>query len=446
MTDQKNPRPAFLARPALRGLAVALVLLQTLPPALAQTRQRNGDYIVAIVNQELVTAGEVDGRVQRVLAEVARSGARPPAEAQLRKEVLDVLIDERVIIGYARESGVRVEEPEIDRAVQSVAAQNQLTPEQLRERLAAEGTDFARFRTSLRDQMMIERVREREVYGRIRVSDEDVEKYLQAQRQALAADANINLAQILVTVPEGADDATVAARKARIDAALARVKAGEDFAAVAREVSEDGNRDKGGEIGPRAPSRLPDLFVEATRGLAQGELTPQPVRSGAGFHVLKVLQKADPNGATVTQTRARHILLRASAQAKAEVSARRLAEFKRQIDSGTKTFEELARQFSEDGSAPSGGELGWSGPGTMVPEFEDAMNKLPIGGVSPPVVSRFGVHLIQVLERRQVAQDLKQAREQARGVLREQRFEGAYNDWAKDLRNKAYLELREPPQ
>lgn len=431
-------------RPLWRGLAAALALVAAVSAG-AQGRVRNGDYIVAIVNQELVTAGEIDRRVQRAQEEATRAGTRLPPDDDLRQQVLDALIEERVIISYARDSGMRIDEPEVDRAVQGVAAQNQITLEQLRARLRADGIDYPRFRANLRDQMMIERVREREVTQRIKIPDADIDRYVEQQLAANKGEAELNLAQILITVPEGANEATVAARKAVIDAALARVRGGEDFATVARAVSEDGNKERGGEIGLRPVSRLPDLFVEATKGLAAGALTP-PVRSGAGFHVLKVIERQDGAGVRVTQTRVRHILLRPSAQLSAEVAARRLTEFRRQIESGARSFEDLARQQSEDGSASAGGELGWSSPGTMVPEFEEAMNKLPLGGLSPPVMSRFGMHLIQVLERRQVAVDMKQVREQARNVLREQKFEEAYNEWAKDLRSKAYVEMREPPQ
>jgi peptidyl-prolyl cis-trans isomerase SurA len=255
----------------------------------------------------------------------------------------------------------------------------------------------------------------------------------------------LNLAQILVTVPEGADEATVAGRRARAESALARVRRGEPFEVVARELSEDGNRERGGEIGLRVASRLPDVFVEAVRGLASGEVRPELLRSGAGFHVLKVVERRDAGTFRVTQTRARHILLRPSAQLSAEVAARRLSEYRRQIETGARSFEDIARQFSEDGSAPQGGDLGWFNPGTMVPEFEEASNRLPLGGLSQPVLSRFGVHLIQVLERREVAVDPKQLREQARAALREQKFENAYLDWARDLRARAYVEMREPP-
>jgi peptidyl-prolyl cis-trans isomerase SurA len=439
-------------RPAARAWCIGLAGLGTLlvgslaavADAQAQ-RLRNGDYIAVVVNQELVTAGEVDRRVERAQADAAR-GTRLPPEPELRRLALDALIDERVMISNARESGMRVDDGEVDRAIQSIAAQNQITLPVLRQRLAAEGTDYQRFRANIREQIMIERLREREVYQRIKVSDEEIDKFLEDQRAAANADAETNLAQILITVPEDADPATVAARRAVAELALARVKNGENFEAVAREVSEDGNRAQGGVIGPRPASRLPDAFVEATKALKPGEVTAQPLRTGAGFHVLKVLSRKEVTLGMVQQTRARHVLLRTSPQLTAEVAARRLAEYRRQIEAGTKSFEAIAREFSEDGSAAGGGDLGWASPGMMVPEFEQAMNALPINGLSDPVVSRFGVHLIQVLERREQAVELKQLREQARNVLREQRFDQAYADWTKELRSRAYVEYREPPQ
>ncbi|MFM8769859.1 MAG: peptidylprolyl isomerase [Rubrivivax sp.] len=406
---------------------------------------RSGDYIVAIVNQELVTAVEVSRRLARAKEDAQRTGARLPPDEELRRQVVESLIEERVILTHARETGGRVDDGELDRAVQAVAAQNQLNVAQLRERLAAEGIDLARFRANLRDQLLVERTREREVYQRIRLTDSDVEDYLERQRLAAAAEAPVNLAQILVSVPEGASETVAAERRRLAEAALARVRAGEPFEAVARQVSEDAQRERGGEIGARPASRLPDLFVEATRSLKAGEVTPVPVRSGAGFHVLKVLSRADASLSQVTQTRSRHILLRVSNRLTAEAAQARLVDYRRLIEAGTRSFEDMAREFSEDGSAAQGGDLGWAGPGTMVPEFEEAMNALPLGGLSLPVVSRFGVHLIQALERRNVAIDPRQLREQARNALREQRFEDAYVEWARDLRGRAYVEMREPP-
>ncbi|MBI5271194.1 MAG: peptidylprolyl isomerase [Burkholderiales bacterium] len=438
----------LLLRAAAAALGLALAAVSPLAGAQPAGRvsAQPADYIVAVVNNELVTQVEVAQRVARVRADAQRSGARLPPDDQLRRQVLDALIEERVIVTYARDSGMRVDEPELDRAVANVAAMNKLTVERLQQRLRAEGVDYARFRANLRDQILAERVREREVVSRIRVTDAEVDAAL-AQRQAkLGASSELNIAQILVTVPEGASADVVAERRERAQAVIQRLRAGEPFERVAREVSEDANREKGGEIGPKPADRLPDLFVEAVAPLAVGGFSAEPLRSGAGWHVLKLLSRSQTSLATITQTRARHILLRPSATVSAEAAGRRLAELREQVVSGQRRFEDLARQFSEDGSAASGGDLGWASPGNFVPEFEEAMGRLPLGGVSAPIVSRFGVHLIQVVERREVPVDPKELREQVRNTLREQKFDPAYADWVAELRARAYIEMREPPQ
>jgi peptidyl-prolyl cis-trans isomerase SurA len=418
-------------------------------PALAQERAagvRTGDYIVAVVNQELVTAGELQLRLSRVREEAARAQQDLPPESELRRQLLDLLIEERVQVTHARETGQRIDDAELDRAVTNVAVQNQLTLEQLREKLRRDGTDFARFRNNVRDQLLTERVREREVAARIRISDEEVDAFLDKRREAASAAVQYNIAQILVAVPEGADAAVVAQRRARAEAARVRVKAGEAFEAVAKDNSEDPNSALGGAIGMRPAERLPDAFVAAVRALKVGELAPELLRTGAGFHLLKLVDKRDGGAFTLLQTRARHILLRPSQQLSLEAAQRRLEGFRQQIASGAKTFEQLARENSEDGSAPQGGDLGWVSPGAFVPEFEEAMSALEINGMSNPVVSRFGVHLIQVTERRQITLEAKQQREQARNVLREQKFEAAYLEWIRELRARAYVEMRDPPQ
>jgi peptidyl-prolyl cis-trans isomerase SurA len=427
--------------PSLLAVTLALATLQA---SAQKPTLQPGDYIAAVVNQDVVAASEVIQRTERLRQEARQRGEVMPETAGLRKQALEALIEDRVLVTYARENGTRVDEAELDRVVANVAAQNKLTMDQLRERLKADGTDYRSFRENLRDQMMTERVREREVQGRIRVTDAEIDAYLDKKRAQLAAGGAINIAQVLVPVPEGAPDSVVAERRARAEAALARIKAGEDFGKVAREVSEDSNKARGGEIGLRPADRLPDVFVQAVKGLKTGEVAPEMLRSGAGFHILKVVERQ--GGASLTQsvqTHARHILLRPSAQLSAEVAARRLAEYKRQIESGQAKFEDVAKQYSEDGSAPEGGDLGWMGAGGFVPEFEEAMNALPLNGISGPVVSRFGVHLIQVLERRTVEVEMKQLREQARGALREQKYDEAYQEWVKDLRNKAFVEVRE---
>lgn len=432
------------ARCIVALLALSLIAPLGFAQGRAATVPNTADFIVAVVNQELVTNAELQSRMARVRADAERAGQALPPPDELRRQVLGALIDERVLVTNARETGPKLDEAEIDRAVVNVAVQNQMTMPQLRARLQQQGLPYATFRNNVRDQISVERVREREVNQRIRISDAEVDALIEQRRAASGKAPQLNVAQILVTVPEGAAAEVVEQRRARAEAALARVKGGEDFAGVAREISEDGNKAQGGVIGMRPADRLPDLFVEAVRTLKAGEISPVLLRSGAGFHVMKLVERQEGGAFTVTQTHARHILLRVSAQLTAEAASRRLAEFKRQIQSG-KSFEQVARENSEDGSAAAGGDLGWTSPGTFVPEFEEAMNNLAINGMSEPVVSRFGVHLIQVLERRQTVLDLKQQREQARNVLREQRFEEAYLDWVRDLRGRAYIEMREAP-
>lgn len=415
------------------------------PPVPARSADYHGDFIVAVVNSDLVTAAELDQRVAMMRAAGAQRGTRPPATEQLRREALDALINERVISTYARETGIKVDDAELQRAVQSVAASNQLSVAQLQQRLAAEGIDYARFRANLRDQIVAERVREREVGQRIRVQDAEIDEFLAKRNATAARERELNVAQILVTVPDGASSDEVARQRERAEQALARVQRGEDFALVAREMSDDAaTRASGGVLGMRAASRLPDAFVAQVGGLQPGQVSPTLLRSGAGFHVLKLVDRQDVSSMRVAQTLVRHILLRPSAQVSLEMAEHQAAALRAQIERGA-SFEALAREYSQDASAAQGGDLGWVMPGTLVPEFEEAMNRLPIGGVSAPVVSRFGVHLIQVVDRREVTLDAKQVREQARNALRERKFEQAYLEWIRELRARAYIELRDPP-
>jgi peptidyl-prolyl cis-trans isomerase SurA len=433
--------------PLWRSLVCALALCGAAGLVAAQDKATSlkGDYIVAIVNQELVTAGELQMRIERVRQDAARNNARLPPDAELRQQVLDLLIDERAQVTYARDSGVRIDDAELERAVANVALQNQISIDQLKQRLKQDGIDYGIFRSNVRDQMLTERVREREVQARIRISDAEIDDYVDKRRAAAGASNEYNIAQILVTVPEGASDAVVAQRRARAEEALARVRKGEPFEVVARAVSEDGNREQGGVIGLRPADRLPNVFMQVVRPLEPGAVAPELLRTGAGFHVLKLVERRDGGALSVLQTRARHILLRPSAQLPQDVALRRLAAMREQILSGAKTFEQLARENSEDGSAAQGGDLGWASPGNFVPEFEDTMNAMTLNGISQPVVSRFGVHLIQVTGRRQTALDTRQQREQARAALRERKFEEAYTEWMRELRARAYVEMREPP-
>lgn len=441
-------------RCASRWAGVVLAAWLALPlTAQAQAQQQQpqstvqtGDFIVAIVDQELVTNSEVQQRLARIEQEAARSGARLPPREQLRRQIVDALIDERAQLSHAKLVGLRIDEAEIDRAVANVAAQNQLTLPQLRDRLREQGIDFARFRSNVRDELLLARLREREVQRRIKVTDAEIEAYLRELRGEGAGSTEYDIAQVLVAVPEGASPQQEAERRARAQEALDKARAGTPFEELVRDYSEGPNREQGGRLGMRPAERLPDLFVQAVSGLKAGEVAPQLLRSGAGFHVLKLVDRQDRDGMAITQTRARHILVRLSPQVTQQTALRRLADYKQRIERGEAGFAQLAREFSEDGSAPQGGDLGWANPGQFVPEFEQVMNQLAVGKISDPFVSRFGAHLMQVTDRRQAQIDARQQRELAVNALRERKFDQAYEEWAREIRSQAYIEMREPPQ
>ncbi len=416
-------------------------------PAAAAAVSEQADFIVAIVNSEPITNNEVRREIQQVLQQLAAQRRPQPDIRVLAPDVLDNLINIKSQLQLARESGVRVEESAIDQAEQSIAQQNQIDVPELRRRVERDGVPQSQFRGQLRDQILLQRVREREVEGRVRVTEQEVDRYLAEQqtKQDLSA-VQMNLAQILVAVPDTASAEQTQALRKRAERALVRAKAGEDFAGLVREFSDTTDFSNGGQLGLREASRYPELFVEATRALAVGDVS-EPVRSPAGFHVLKVIEKgsADLPTAAVIQSLSRHILLVPNAQLSESQARQKLVDFKKQVVSGKADFAALAKENSQDGSAAQGGELGWASPGMFVPEFESAMNRLAPGEVSDPVVSRFGMHLIQLLERRKATLTKAQQRDAVRALLREKKYDDAYRTWAQELRGRTYVELREPP-
>ncbi len=425
------------------GSAVAAPAIRMQPETAQQA-----DFIVAVVNSEPITNSEVQREVQRVMQQMAQQRAPQPDRKELARQVLESLINQKAQLHLARESGIRVEESAVDQALQNIARQNQLTVAELERRIAAEGLVLSQFRTQLREQVMLTRLRERDVEPKVKISDLEIDQYLQEQQNNKDPSAiEINLAQILVSVPDAATPAQIAVLQAKAQGALARARAGEDFALLVREFSDASDRANDGQLGLRTANRYPPLFLEATQNLTVGGISDL-VRSGAGFHVLKVIEKKGGGmpAMTVTQSRARHILLRVSAQLSESAARDKMSEFRKRILAGQADFAVLARDNSQDGSAAQGGDLGWASPGMFVPEFEEVMNRLAPGQISEPLVSRFGVHLIQLMERRDVPLTLREQREQVRALLREKRLDETYATWAQDLRGRAYVELREPPQ
>ena len=437
-------------------LAASLAQAQALRPSsglrapvtLPSSGPRNADFIVALVNSEPVTNSEVRQRLMRVEQQLSQQTSALPAREQLARQVLEQIISERAQLQLAAELGIRVDEAALAQAEQSIAAQNQLTPEEFRRRIAAEGVDINQLRNDLRNQILLQRLREREVESKVRVSEADIDEFIrERQGRNDVAGLQLNLAQVFVAVPEDAPADRVQTLQVRAQGVADRARAGGDFAELAREFSDGAERANGGQFGLRPAERLPELFVEVTRSLGAGGVAG-PVRSPAGFHVLKVIEKRQSGlpDATVNETRARHILLRLGPQLSEADAVARLAGFRQQIASGQTTFEALAREHSQDGSAQDGGSLGWAQAGQFVPEFEAAMNRLRPGEISPPVVSRFGVHLIQVEERRQSTLSARDQREMVRSLVREQKATEALRTWVQDVRGRAYVEFRDAPQ
>jgi peptidyl-prolyl cis-trans isomerase SurA len=410
---------------------------------------RAADYIVAVVNSEPITNNEVRTRMLRYEQQLAQQGSPMPPRTQLVREVVERLISERAQLQVARDNGIKAEEAVVDQAEQNVARQNQVDVAELRRRLAADGMNVTQFREDLRNQILLQRLRDRELESRAKVSEQEIDAFLREQREGTGDPAlsEVSLAHILVAVPENATPAQAAPLEAKARQLLARARAGEDFTKLARENSDaPGAAANGGQVGMRTADRLPPLFLEATRGLREGAVS-EVVRSAAGFHIVKVLEKRQ-QGATmsVVQNHARHILLRPGA-GETEAQARaKLADFKRRIDAKQADFAQLAREHSQDASARNGGDLGWSSPGMFVPEFEDVLNSLQPGQIAEPVTSRFGVHLIQLVERRESKLTDREQRDLARNMLREKKLDEAYVQWAQDVRGRAYVEFREPPQ
>jgi len=408
---------------------------------------RQADYIVAVVNSEPITNNEVRTRQARMEAQLAAQGGERPSQARIAKEVMDRLVLEKIQLQLAAEGGIKVDDLAVTQAAQSVARQNNVSTDEMYRRLAQDGISRDRFMQELRSQLLMQRLREREVESRVKVSDLEIDQYLRDQQgSADPSKFEINLGHILVVVPEGSTPEVAEQRRARAQAAADRVRAGEDFAKVARDVSEAPEGATGGELGLRPADRYPELFLNATARTAVGGVVG-PVRSPAGFHVLKVIEKTRPGvAATAIQTHARHILLRASPQLSEAAAAERLADYRSRIQAGTADFATLAREHSQDGSAKEGGDLGWAGPGRYVPEFEEALNNLKPGEISQPVVSRFGVHLIQLLDRREAKLTQREQRDAVRDVVREKKLDEAYANWLQEIRGRAYVEFRDPPQ
>lgn len=403
------------------------------------------DYIVALVNSEPITHAELQSQIRQLLESRGPQSAPLPPAAELRAAVLERMVVERAQLQLARETGLRVDAAAIDQAEANIAAQNQLDVVQLRANLERRGTTQAAFRRQLRDQLLINRLQEREVETRIKISDTDVEAALAARKEAASDPQNqeVNLGHLFLALPENPSAAAVAQAQQQAQKIRDRMQAGDSFEALVQEFSA-AERGNAGQIGMRPTDRYPPLFINASQALAVGAVS-QWVRSDAGLHLLKVLERR-VNGLSDTEVQhhARHILLRPDAALTQQQATQQLAAVRERILAGATSFEAQARALSQDGSAAQGGDLGWAGPGLFVPEFEQVLQRLREKEIAEPLVSRFGVHLIELLERRSVDLTPAQLRERERNLLRTKRADEVFEGWVRDVRGRAFVEVRDP--
>lgn len=434
----KQARPVLLLATALFSTSLAQ----------AENAAKLVDSIVAIVNEDVITNNELQVRMQSVEVRMRAQKVSPPPLADFRRQVLERMILEKAQVQLARDQGLRVDDGNLDRSIARMAEGNRMNVQQFRDQIEKEGMSFADYREEVRSELMFMRLREKEVENKVVIADAELDNYLAAEAIAAQTAQEFNLAQILIRIPENASADVIASRRAKADEVMAKIAAGGDFAKVAATYSDASDALSGGDLGWRSPDRLPQLFVDAVLKLQQGQIAPV-VKSANGYHILKVLGKrslpqvagaAAP--ASVQQTHARHILIKVNQLVSAADAKRKLLEVKERLANKAAKFEDLAKSFSNDGSASKGGDLGWLFPGDTVPEFEKAMDDLKVGEISDPVESSYGFHLIEVLERKKDDLSAERKRQEARAALRARKIDEMTEEWQRQVRDRAYVELR----
>ena len=399
------------------------------------------DRIVAIVDQTVVTEQELESRIATVTAQLKKQGTELPPENVLRKQILERLITDTLQIQYAAQTGLKVDDNQLDKTIERIAEQNQMTLTEFSEALAKDGVSMRKFRSDIRNEITIARLREREVDGRVNVTESEIDNFLTSQAANTENQDEFEISHILIRTPEEGATEDVQKAKAKVDAAVKELNTGKSFAEVSASFSDAPNALEGGKLGWKSGTQMPALFLDALKTMQVGEVS-QPLRSPNGFHVLKLTNKRGGNSPLVIQqTHSRHILIKLSEIMSEKEGKQNMDNIKERLDNGEK-FEVLARQYSEDSTASNGGDLGWINPGDTVPQFEKAMNELKDNQISQPVRTQFGWHVIQVIERRSQDMSKEAARLKARQEIRAKKADEAYQDWIRELRDRAYVELR----
>ena len=436
-------------------------------PSNIELKIRNIDGVVAVVNTGVVTRKEIDDRVASLQKQGSTGGKKLPDGEELRKQVLENLILEKIQIQEADQTGLAVSNKDLNKIIEDIAVRNKLSLADFRQAIIKTGISFERYSELLREDVLKSRLREREVDSQIKISDAEIDNFIVEQMQRRGTDTGaarasgpeeIAVAQIFIPVEEGAGPSAQADARKKAESILKEARGDADFMQLGAQANKENSKIKFQDLGYRTQDRLPQIFTETVRNLGPGQVASSVVRSPAGFHVLKVMDRRSsgsgaraasnanpldvtPQNMMVTQTLARHILIRQRQGLQDADVERRLLGYRDQIRAKTADFDSLAKKFSEDGSAQNGGVLGWMGPGDLVPPFEIAMNRLQIGEVSDPVKTEFGWHLIQVMERRDAQLTVEKQREFARAAIRERKFEQAYQDWLRQLRDTATVKI-----
>lgn len=399
------------------------------------------DRIVAIVDQTAITEQELENRILTVTAQLAKQGTELPPQEILRKQILERLISDTLQLQFAAQTGLKVDDNQLDKTIERIAEQNKMTLSEFAEALSADGISMRKFRADIRSEITISRLREREVESRVNVTESEIDNFLTTQASSNESTDEFEISHILIRTPEEGATEDVQKAKVKVDEAVKALQEGTSFAKVSASFSDAPNALEGGNLGWKTSTQLPALFLDALKTMQAGDVSAA-LRSPNGFHILKLTNKRGGNSPLVIeQTHARHILIKLSEIMSEAEGKQKIDGIKERLDNGDK-FEVLARQFSEDGTASNGGDLGWVNPGDTVPQFEKAMNELENNQISEPIRSPFGWHIIQVLERRKQDMSKEAARLKARQEIRTRKADEAYQDWVRELRDRAYVELR----
>lgn len=398
------------------------------------------DRIIAVVDQSVITEQEMLNRMESVKAQMIKKGVEVPPDEVLQKQILERLIVDSLQLQLAAQTGIKVDDAQLDKTIERIAEQNNLTLPAFKKALEEDGTRFYKFREDIRNDIIIARLRERDVDNKVNISEAEIDNYLTTQEKEGDLD-EFNISQILVRLPEDSSPEDIQKARVRTEQIMKALSEGMSFDKASANFSDAPNALEGGELGWRSGQQMPAQFLELVKMLQPGGVS-RPIRSGTGVHILKLNdRRAGASTLIVDQTHVRHILLKPNEVLSDKEAKQKIDGIKERIDHGT-PFQDMARQYSDDGSASSGGDLGWISPGDTVPVFEKTMAELAVNEVSAPIRSQFGWHIIQVLERRKQDMSKESKRLKARQEIRARKAEEAYNDWIHELRDKAFVEMR----